>query len=117
MKGRTIGRRTFLAASATGSVFTVVSRDVLGGTAYTAPSDKLNIAGIGIGGMGASNLHNCRKENIVALCDVDHKYAERTLARYPDAKQYRDYRDMFADRHVPMRSTRVATCPGKAALS
>ncbi len=60
-----------------------------------APSNKLNIACVGIGGMGASNLQACKSENIAALCDVDSQYAEKIFARYPDAKVYKDYRLML----------------------
>ena len=58
-------------------------------------SDKLNIAGIGVGGMGNSNLNKCAGENIVALCDVDQAYAAKTFKQYPKAKVYRDYREMI----------------------
>jgi predicted dehydrogenase len=62
----------------------------------TPASEKLNIAGIGIGGMGAGNLANLETENIVALCDVDPKnYAAKTIAKYPNAKVYTDYRKML----------------------
>ncbi|MCK4764643.1 MAG: Gfo/Idh/MocA family oxidoreductase [Candidatus Aminicenantes bacterium] len=62
---------------------------------HTSPNDRLNIAGIGIGGMGGSNLKACESENIVALCDVDSKYAAKTFARYPQAKRYTDFRVML----------------------
>ncbi len=89
-------RRSFLKTSAmAGAAFTIVPRHVLGGPGYTAPSDKLNIAGIGVGGKGGSNLRGMEKENIVALCDVDHNYAAKTFKRYPDAKVYYDYRKML----------------------
>ena len=82
----------------------IVPRHVLGGP--DAPSSKLNIAGVGIGGMGGGNLNSCgapgagkgkagRGENIVALCDVDHGYAAGTFKRYPAAKRYKDYRVML----------------------
>jgi predicted dehydrogenase len=90
-----INRRKFLQTTAVGSSFFFVPRHVLGGSGQQAPSDKLNIAGIGVGGMGASNLRQCEKENIVALCDVDSKYAAKTFKRYPKAKIYKDYRVMF----------------------
>jgi predicted dehydrogenase len=60
-----------------------------------APSNKLNLAAIGIGGMGASNLKACADENIVALCDVDRGYAAKVIAAYPKAKFYVDYREML----------------------
>jgi predicted dehydrogenase len=61
----------------------------------TPPSEKLNIAGIGIGGMGGSNLNACKAENIVALCDVDEKYASKTFKAFPHAARYTDYRVML----------------------
>jgi hypothetical protein len=70
-----ISRRRFLAASAVVSAAAVVPRPVLGAGPRDSPSEKLNIAGIGIGGMGAANLENLKSQNIVALCDVDHNYA------------------------------------------
>jgi predicted dehydrogenase len=92
-------RRQFLsdgaAVGAAAAAIHIVPRHVLGGSGKTAPSDKLNIAGIGVGGMGAGNLRNASSENIVALCDVDHRYAAGTFAAYPQAKRYRDFRMMF----------------------
>jgi predicted dehydrogenase len=67
----------------------------MGGPGRTAPSEKLNIAGIGVGGRGASNLAAVSSENIVALCDVDEKNAAGTFRRYPNAKRYRDFRRML----------------------
>ncbi len=87
-----LSRRAFLGAA---TAFTIVPRHVLGGAAFAAPSDKLNIAGIGVGGMGGGNLNNMKQENIVALCDVDHDYAAKTFAKFPDAKLYKDYREML----------------------
>ncbi len=93
-----LNRRAFLGKSsgiAAASLFTIVPAHVLGGTAHAAPSDKLNIAGIGVGGMGANNLREMKSENIVALCDVDHEYAGKTFAEYPDARLYKDYRELL----------------------
>ena len=87
-------RRHFLQTTAVvASAFAVVPRQVLGGS--DAPSNKLNIAGIGIGGMGGQNLKQCAAENIVALCDVDQSYAAKTFQAYPNAKAYGDYRVML----------------------
>ncbi len=90
-----ITRRRFLATTASAAAFTIVPRHVLGGAGQTPPSEKLNIAGIGIGGMGAVNLGALESENIIALCDVDHAHAAKTFAKYPEAKVYRDYREML----------------------
>ena len=96
MARKKISRRRFLAATATSAVFGIAPGSALGGPKQSRPGERLNIAGIGVGGMGASNLKMLESENIVALCDVDHKYAARTFARYPKAKVYKDYREMLA---------------------
>ena len=98
MSDRKINRRDFLktaaAVSAAPAVLSIVPRHVLG-LGQTPPSDKLNVAGIGIGGKGADDLHELETENIVALCDVDPNYAAETIAKYPTAKFYTDYRVML----------------------
>ncbi len=83
-------------------------RHVLGGAQRTAPSEKLNIAGIGVGGMGKSNLSQLETENIVALCDVDHTYAAGTFKKYPQAKVYSDYREML-DKEKSIDAVMIAT--------
>lgn len=103
-----ISRREFLKATTVASAFVIVPRHVLGGPAHTPPSEKLNIAGIGVGGMGGSNLRQCESENIVALCDVDSNYAAKTFKRYPKAKVYKDYRVMF-DKQKDFDAVVIAT--------
>jgi len=99
MSSRRITRRGFFGtmggAAAGAAAFTIVSPHVLGGPRRLAPSDKLNIAGIGVGGQGGANLRNMSGVNIVALCDVDHRYAGRTIKQYPGAKVHTDYRKML----------------------
>ena len=95
MKAHTITRRRFITAAASAAAFQIVPRRVLGGPGQTPPSGRLNIAGIGIGGMGAGDLGHFRDENIVALCDVDLNYAAGTIGQYPSAKVYQDYRVML----------------------
>ena len=81
------------------SSFFIVPRYVLGGNGFTSPSDKINIAGIGVGGKGTSDLwyaSNEGKENVVALCDVDKgNISSKSRSRFPKANFYRDYRVMF----------------------
>jgi predicted dehydrogenase len=92
----TMKRRNFVKiATPAAASFMIVPRHVLGGKGYVSPSDKLNIAGIGIGGKGSGDLKNVENENIVALCDVDDRYAAPVFSRYPQAKKYRDYRTML----------------------
>jgi predicted dehydrogenase len=102
-----LSRRTFIKGAAAASAFTIVPRHVLG-RGMLAPSDKLNLAAVGVGGMGKSNLERCETENIVALCDVDQKYAAKTYEKYPKAKTYIDYRDMF-DKQKDIDAVIVAT--------
>ncbi len=85
-------RREFLPATA--AAFTIVPRHVLG-AGYDAPSDKLNIAAVGVGGMGQNYVKGCASENIVALADVDHDFAAPVFKSYPGAKVYKDYRVML----------------------
>lgn len=63
--------------------------------AAVSPNEKINIAGIGVGGMGASNLRALENENIIALCDVDSDYAAKTFEKYPNAARYADFRVML----------------------
>ncbi len=62
---------------------------------YTAPSDKLNILGVGIGGRGFGVLKAVESQNIIGLCDVDWKYADRVFKHFPNAEKFQDYRKMF----------------------
>ncbi len=93
-----INRRGFVTTSASAMAgITLVPCQVVSGLGYTAPSDKLNVAGIGFGGRGKSVLANVAKtENIVALCDVDWSNpVERVFGTYPGAKRYKDFRVML----------------------
>ena len=89
-----ISRREFVTqAAATTAAVTIVPRHVLG-RGQTPPSDRLNIAGVGVGGMGRTNLLNLGVDNnIVAICDVDWGYAgpQWTVARLEaDLKREQD---------------------------
>jgi predicted dehydrogenase len=90
-------RRKFLKKSIIIPSIMILPRHVLGGKGYTSPSDKLNIAGVGIRewGMGFGNLSNCETENIIALCDVDHNLSSATFNKYAKAKTYKDFRVML----------------------
>ena len=89
-------RRNFLSGTALSTAtFMILPGSVLGLRGATSPNEKLNVAGIGIGGQGASDLAQMESENIVALCDVDKNYAGHTFKRYPKAKQFTDYRVML----------------------
>src|ERR1035441_4926219 len=90
-----VTRRDFLVAGACAAgALTLAPRQALG-AGEGPPSEKLNIAGIGVGGMGAANLANLEGQNIVALCDVDQDYAAKTFKKYPKARVWTDYREML----------------------
>ena len=91
-----ISRRKFIRnSSATALGLTIIPSHVVSGLGHIPPSDKLNIAGIGIGGKGQYNLDNMVGQNIMALCDVDWAYAKPVFEKYPKAKTYKDFRVMF----------------------
>jgi predicted dehydrogenase len=90
-----LSRRHFLGSATAATAFTILPRHVLGGVGHVSPNEKLNIAGIGIGGQGAWDLDQVSSENIVALCDVDSDYAAKTFQKYPNAKRYKDFREML----------------------
>src|SRR5438552_7865220 len=91
-----LSRRQFLCRSAvSGAGFMILPGAVLGLHGATSPNEKLNLAGIGIGGQGGSDLASMESENIVALCDVDKNHAGHIFRKYPKAKQFTDYRKML----------------------
>ena len=96
-----ITRREFLkrgGAALAGMIVapTIVPASVLGKShGHKSPSDKMNILGVGIGGRGAADLKEMETENLVALADVDWKYAKHIFDRYPKAERFNDYRKMY----------------------
>jgi predicted dehydrogenase len=95
-------RRAFLGATATGTAglaldFTIVPRHVLGGAGFVAASDRINVAGIGAGGMGGGDIVTVSRlgANIVALCDVDDQRAAGSYRAFPKATRYKDFRRML----------------------
>ncbi len=91
-------RRNFIRNSATTLAgLYIVPRHVLG-KGFIAPSDKLNIAGIGVGGKGADDINHFYsggKANIAYLCDVDDRQAADSIKKFPQAKYYKDFREML----------------------
>jgi len=104
-----MNRRRFLGGAAGVAAFTMVPRHVLGGAGRTPPSEKLNIAGIGVGGQGGGDIDNLSSENIVALCDVDEKQAAETFKKFPNARRYKDFRVMLDKEHKNIDAVVVAT--------
>ncbi|WZP00611.1 Gfo/Idh/MocA family oxidoreductase [Isosphaeraceae bacterium EP7] len=90
-------RRLLQAAVGAAFSFEIVPRHVLG-RGFVPPSEKLNIAGIGVGGQGGGVIREMAGENIVALCDVDWAKASGTFGKFPKAEQFRDYRVLLEKR-------------------
>jgi predicted dehydrogenase len=94
----TLTRRQFLGrAAAVSAAFSVVPGSMLGLNGATPPSGKLNIAGIGIGGQGGGDINQMQSENIVALCDVDWAHSAGIFKKYPNARKFKDYRQMLEE--------------------
>lgn len=89
----------------------IVPRHVLGGKGYTAPSDRLRVAGIGVGGKGESDIAEFAKgpADIVVLCDVDERRAANSVKRFPKAKFYKDFREMLEKEHKNIDAVSVST--------
>ncbi len=105
-------RRDFLRTASTAAAgFFIIPRHVLG-RGFIAPSDKLNIAGIGVGGKGASDLAEFAKSpnvNIVGLCDVDDRMAKSSRALFPKAAYYKDFREMLSKEKNNIDAVSVST--------
>jgi predicted dehydrogenase len=92
-------RRAFLGGTVLAvATVTIVPRHVLGEAGRPSANERLNIAGIGVGGQGAGDLREMEVENIAALCDVDWKYAAHTFNAYPKAEVFKDYRVLLEKR-------------------
>ena len=93
-----VNRRQFLRSASAGvALFHILPGRVMAGVKTLSPNEKLNVAGIGIGGQGGGDIDAVAGEgqNLVALCDVDEKYAAKKFAQYPKARQFKDFRVML----------------------
>lgn len=96
-------RRSFIKKSLLASSIVIVPRHVLGGTGYIAPSDQLNIASVGCGGKGRTDIINASvggRERVIALCDIDPNGNHGVTAarkKFPKAKFYTDFRQLFSE--------------------
>ncbi len=92
-------RREFIKTGAVAAAgFMIVPRFVLGGKGYIAPSDRLTIASVGVGGKGEDDINHfdkTGKANIAFLCDVDDVRAANSVKKFPKAKYYKDWRELY----------------------
>ncbi len=113
-----LSRRDFLGKTAAAAAgFTILPSYVVSGLGYKAPSDKLNIACVGVGGRGFGVIQQVEEtENIVALCDVDWRYSQEAFDHYPDAQKYWDWRRMFDEMGDEIDAVVVATADHSHAI-
>ncbi|PST82881.1 oxidoreductase [Pedobacter yulinensis] len=112
-KNQENSRRNFIKHAAVAAAgFMIVPRHVLGGKGYLAPSDRLQVAGIGVGGKGQSDIASFAKTgkaDIAFLCDVDDRRAANSIRNFPRAKYYKDYREMLDKEHRHIDAVSVST--------
>ena len=112
MSNSTRTRRAFLATTTTtvaltGCATKMNTARVVPGV--VSPMEKINVAGIGVGGMGRGDINGCTRENVVALCDVDWDRAGESFYKIPKAKQYKDYRVMLEEMGSEIDAVTVST--------
>lgn len=90
-------RREAIGAAAAAGLFTIVPRHVLGGAEQTPPSEKPVLAAVGVGGVGFGQVQGCEQAgfHVAVLCDIDDVYAKKAYDRWPEARRYRDFREML----------------------
>src|SRR2546425_8066294 len=91
-------RRQFLGGVGAGAaLFYIAARNALKAAHRVSANEKISVAGIGVGSCGGADIDEVTAEGhpIVALCDVDSKYAAKAFAKYPNARQFKDYRVML----------------------
>ena len=106
-----MSRRGFLASAGAAAAFAFAPRHADAQGRPRPPGERLNVAGIGVGGQGAGDIDAVagHGHNIVALCDVDLKRGGGTLAKYPKARRFRDFRKMFDEMEKEIDAVVVAT--------
>jgi predicted dehydrogenase len=106
-----LNRRDFLRSTAVVATgLSVVPRHVIAASGQTPPSEKLRIAAIGISGMGAGDIDAIAPGNeMVALCDADWAHGANTFKKFPQAKQFKDFRKMFDQMEKDIDAVLVAT--------
>lgn len=91
-------RRDLLKSTAATAGLTILRTGTLRGQG--APSNKLNIALVGVWGRGTAHYASILNENVVALCDVNHRRLKEALAIFPQAKTYADWRRMLDQKDI-----------------
>ena len=104
----TSNRRRFLKqATLTAGVFSIIPRHVLGGVGFTAPSDQLTKAIIGVGSMGRAHIDY--EGRLVAACDADRNHLTKAVEKVPGIKTYEDFRELLVQPDIDV--VHIATPP------
>lgn len=106
-------RRKFIGRTAAATAgLTIVPSHVVSGLGHTAPSDILNIAGVGVGGIGTRNINKMAADKtvrVVAFADVDWHYPKKIFKKFPEAKKYKDWRKMYEEMDKDIDAVMIAT--------
>ena len=114
-KQGSIRRREFLAHLSAGTLgISIVPRHVLGGKGFIAPSERVRMAGIGVGGMGGGDVGTLTRlgAEYVALCDVDEQRAAGTFGGHKNARKYKDFREMLEKEFKRLGLVVALACSG-----
>ena len=106
---RATTRRRFLAGMAAAGTVSIIPRHVLGAPGQPSANNRLNIVGVGVGGMGANDIRRVPTENVVAICDVDQVRAANMIDQNPQARLYRDFRVMLDEMAGQIDAVAVST--------
>ena len=115
-KGMFMNRRNFIRTAGLGAVaYTALPNiewawgDIPSRTGQIIEGRKLNIACIGCGGKGRSDVAAMAGESIVALCDVDFERGKSMFDKHPQAKRYKDFRRMLMEMDDQVDAVTVST--------
>ncbi|MBX3436371.1 MAG: Gfo/Idh/MocA family oxidoreductase [Planctomycetaceae bacterium] len=108
-KHSSFDRRNFLKTSAGAALSAGLWRSGLAAAESTSPNEKLNIACIGTANRAEEDIKGVAGEHIVALCDVDQNYLDRSLKQFPGARTYHDFRELLEQEAEKIDAVVIAT--------
>ena len=112
MSKKGMSRRTFIFGTAIMAAGCATARPKVTGPRKIAANEKINIAGVGVGGKGESDIAGAwdgGNNNVVALCDVDWNRAAKSITTFPNATKYKDFREMLDKEHKNIDAITVST--------
>ena len=109
MSPKDLDRRTFVGGLAAAGAIAALPRPLHALADRQQPTQKLRVACIGVGGMGFTDVRGMSGEQLVAFADVDWKSAERAFRAFPNARRYKDYREMLEKERNTIDAVTVST--------